>query len=176
MIKLDGWKDVSDVWSLGCTIIELLQGAPPYFEYVAQTCVSSCGASVCLPASMAYCDACKRLPILARRKCASKCLPCLTVCAYSLYPMAAMYKIVEEAMPVPDEGLSQELKDFLHAVRPRTPRQHRNTDYTDEKQIHRHAHRHHRSIFVTCLTWRASASPSPPRVVRRRAACSATRG
>lgn len=36
---------------------------------------------------------------------------------FSLYPMAAMYKIVEEPMPVPDEGVSQELRDFLCAVR-----------------------------------------------------------
>ena len=32
VIKMSGATDRSDVWSVGCTVIELLTGAPPYSE------------------------------------------------------------------------------------------------------------------------------------------------
>ena len=32
VIQFMGAQPQSDVWSLGCTIIELLKGDPPYFE------------------------------------------------------------------------------------------------------------------------------------------------
>jgi serine/threonine protein kinase len=32
VISLNGASPASDIWSLGCTIIELLTGRPPYAE------------------------------------------------------------------------------------------------------------------------------------------------
>lgn len=33
VIDLKGWHPAGDVWSLGCTIIEMLTGVPPHFSY-----------------------------------------------------------------------------------------------------------------------------------------------
>jgi serine/threonine protein kinase len=32
IIELSGVSPQSDIWSVGCTVIELLTGAPPYFD------------------------------------------------------------------------------------------------------------------------------------------------
>lgn len=32
IIEVAGAHTVSDIWSLGCTIVEMLRGTPPYFE------------------------------------------------------------------------------------------------------------------------------------------------
>ena len=31
VIEMAGWSSASDIWSVGCTIIELLTTKPPYF-------------------------------------------------------------------------------------------------------------------------------------------------
>lgn len=62
VINMEGAVPASDVWSLGCTIIELVDGKPPF---------------------------------------------------YDMPPMAAMFKMVEEAHPPIPEGISPELTDFL---------------------------------------------------------------
>lgn len=35
VIEMAGWSTASDIWSVGCTIIELLSTKPPYFELTA---------------------------------------------------------------------------------------------------------------------------------------------
>jgi len=37
VIELKGASPASDIWSLGCTIIEMLTGRPPYAELLAMT-------------------------------------------------------------------------------------------------------------------------------------------
>lgn len=37
VIELKGASPASDIWSLGCTIIELLTGRPPYADLLAMT-------------------------------------------------------------------------------------------------------------------------------------------
>jgi serine/threonine protein kinase len=32
VIEMAGWSSASDIWSVGCTIIELLTTKPPYFD------------------------------------------------------------------------------------------------------------------------------------------------
>lgn len=32
VIEMAGWSFASDIWSVGCTIIELLSTKPPYFD------------------------------------------------------------------------------------------------------------------------------------------------
>lgn len=32
VIEMAGWSFASDIWSVGCTIIELLTTKPPYFD------------------------------------------------------------------------------------------------------------------------------------------------
>ena len=61
VIQFLGAVPQSDIWSLGCTIIELLLGEPPY---------------------------------------------------YKMDPFSAMYKMVQEGVPIP-QGVSRGLHDFL---------------------------------------------------------------
>ncbi len=37
MIELQGPSTASDIWSLGCTIIELMTGKPPYADVIPMT-------------------------------------------------------------------------------------------------------------------------------------------
>lgn len=46
VIELKGASPKSDIWSLGCTVIELLTGRPPYGE-IANSMTGGC-SSTCL--------------------------------------------------------------------------------------------------------------------------------
>ena len=32
IIQMSGFTTASDIWSVGCTVVELISGAPPYYE------------------------------------------------------------------------------------------------------------------------------------------------
>lgn len=49
VIELKGASSKSDIWSLGCTIIELYTGKPPYSDLIAMTAMFKIVEEECPP-------------------------------------------------------------------------------------------------------------------------------
>jgi len=49
IIEVAGATTVSDIWSLGCTIVEMLRGTPPYFELVTMQALFKIVEDACPP-------------------------------------------------------------------------------------------------------------------------------
>lgn len=49
VIELKGASSKSDIWSLGCTIIELYTGKPPYSDLIAMTAMFKIVEDECPP-------------------------------------------------------------------------------------------------------------------------------
>ncbi len=85
VIELKGASRASDIWSLGCTVIELLSGRPPYAD---------------LPNGMSGRQIAPLTPRVFSKE-------------INLQPLSVMYHIVEDPMPPIPEEYSDELKEFL---------------------------------------------------------------
>eukprot|EP00966_Prymnesium_polylepis_P170241 3935360-Prymnesium_polylepis.2 len=58
IIQMSGFTTASDVWSVGCTVIELISGAPPFFELAPMSALFRIVHENCPPLPPAISDRC----------------------------------------------------------------------------------------------------------------------